>query len=549
MPEALHTQVWQDIAKRKKEQQEARLPSAWMPAPPSASPYNPLKLLETCNYLTAEVLDITDIKHDATDTLSKLSSRALSATTVVTAFCKRAAVAHRLTNCLTEILFDQALDHAKYLDDYYSKHGQTIGPLHGLPITVKDHMDVAGVDSSSGMIAFCFDEARSNSQLVEIMIAAGAVVIAKTNVPQTCMTGDTYNNIFGRTCNAHNSQLGAGGSSGGEGAAVAMGASLLGLGSDAAGSIRVPAAVNGVVGYKPSGYRIPADGRAMYDPGVMGLAQIGPVAVFGFLGRSIRDVKLASKIVADAQPWMHNPFLYPSPWLDVQLQEPRQIRIGLLHQKYLSLSPPISRGYLDVKQKLAEAGFQLIDVNLPDISKVWDLCKDWFNMQGIQGLYKALEQEPITETVRRTGIIRAHTTNDLGLAKLRELNIRLATLNMQMAQVWSSDGKPMDLLLSVVAAHTALPFDEWQDMTLTALFNAIDWPAIAVPLALRSDATVDIPAKNVTALSDEDARLQTLYNTEDFDSLPLSAQIIGRRFEDEKLLTLGEMVHGALLAK
>ena len=145
-----------------------------------------------------------------------------------------------------------------------------MGPLHGLPISIKDSFCVKGLQSTVGYVEFLKHEpSKTNSALVELLLALGAVLYVKTNIPQTMMvslravhsprifkianklqTGDSDNNIFGRTLNPHNTSLTAGGSSGGEGALTAFRGSILGVGTDIAGSIRIPALCCGVCARK-----------------------------------------------------------------------------------------------------------------------------------------------------------------------------------------------------------------------------------------------------------------------------------------------------------
>ena len=120
-------------------------------------------------------------------------------------------------------MFEDALARARYCDEYLGKHGTTIGPLHGLPISVKDSSNVKGYQTIMGYAAFASNPpATNNSGIVDILLKAGAVIMAKTNVPQTMMSADTENNIFGRTLNPHKLSLTAGGSTGGEGALLAF---------------------------------------------------------------------------------------------------------------------------------------------------------------------------------------------------------------------------------------------------------------------------------------------------------------------------------------
>jgi amidase len=141
-------------------------------------------------------------------------------------------------NCLTEIFFEQAYARAQYLDAEFQRTGKPIGPLHGLPISLKDSINVAGVDSTIGMTGYAFQPEKENSVIVDILLDLGAVMYVKTNVPQSMMTPDTENFTFGQTRNPRSKHLTAAGSSGGLGALVAFRGSLLGIGTDVGGSVR-----------------------------------------------------------------------------------------------------------------------------------------------------------------------------------------------------------------------------------------------------------------------------------------------------------------------
>jgi amidase len=157
-------------------------------------------------------------------------------------------------------LFDDALTRAAELDAHLVSGKPPLGPLHGVPISLKDTFKVRGYDASIGLAALCYKPATGNSVLVDCLLNAGAVLYCKTNVPQTLMALDSHNNIFGRVANPLNTAVTAGGSSGGEGALLAMRGSILGVGTDVGGSIRIPAMCEGTFGIKPSGERIPYAG-------------------------------------------------------------------------------------------------------------------------------------------------------------------------------------------------------------------------------------------------------------------------------------------------
>ncbi|KAH7333379.1 amidase signature domain-containing protein [Rhexocercosporidium sp. MPI-PUGE-AT-0058] len=539
---------WEQISERKKKEQQARIPEEWKVAVP-ADLSRPLDLFKDKSILSGEELQWTDPSNDALTTLAFVSSGSVTAEQLITAFCKRAAIAHAATNCLTEITFDAAIQRAKTLDEHFRNTGKVVGPLHGLPISVKDHMNVEGVDSSMGFSSLCFDPAKQNGKLVQVLVDQGAVVIAKTNIPQTAFTADSDNLVFGRTLNPYNSKFGASGSSGGEGALIAMGGSLLGLASDGSGSIRMPSAANGVVGYKPSGYRLPSDGRPVFDYGMMGIVGMGPVGVFGFMGRSIRDIRAFAKLVCEQRIWDTDPFLYPSPWIGIDTPRPR-IGVWTVNtpNSYIHLHPPVKRGFLVAQDRLRHAGYELVEFQNPDISSIWEFQRDWLGIQGLSTLRKFLGNEPLTNIAAKTNILKYEQPTTLTVKYLHEMNMKLAGLVMAMTSAWSASGKPLDALLWVNSPHTAMPWDTWMDTTCTAVFNCIDWPAVALPLGIMSDMKIDVK-EDFVPWNEMDAQIQSIYDAESFDGLPLAVQLIGRRFEDEKLLGIAEQVHPILLGQ
>ncbi|KAM0269637.1 hypothetical protein ACHAQH_009691 [Verticillium albo-atrum] len=435
---------WKDIVALKRQDRDSLITLQWQVQDVDRKiQYNPLALLLKSKVLMSEELSLADFTIDAVGTLSRIASGDISVELVVKTYCKRAAAANSLTNFITEVNFYQAMQRAKKLDQHLRETGSTVGPLHGLPITVKDHMD-------------------ANSFLVQMLIDAGAVVIAKTNVPQTCLCADSDNIVFGRTLNSYNSSFSVGESSGGKGTAISMGASLLGLGSDGSESLRMPAMANGIVGRRPSGYRLPADGRQVLDPGMVRSTQLGPVATFGFMGRSVRDIRLASKVVADAQPWEKDPFLYSTPW--VGTVAPARPSIGIwvpdVPNNLFHLFPPVLRGYLAAQERLRSAGFELVEFLAPDMSEVWDLCQAFVHVQGLAAMTRAVAKEPLTKIAEKTGILGSRWSQGLELEDILELNGKLAILNIQMKQAWNASRWPLDALFWVTSPNPALPIDE-----------------------------------------------------------------------------------------
>ncbi|EHK22860.1 uncharacterized protein TRIVIDRAFT_29685 [Trichoderma virens Gv29-8] len=541
-------QSWQDITARKRAERGSKIPSEWRLAEPLPSGTRPIDFLPRCGVLSEHDLALTNPARDATDLLALLSTGKVTAEDVARSFCKRAAVAHQLTNCLTEIMFSEAIERAKWLDSEFKKHGKTVGPLHGLPISIKDQFYIKGYDSSMGITALCFKPAKSTSQAVQMLLDAGCVIIGKTAVPQTVLTADTDSIVFGRTVNPYNAEFGAGGSSGGEGALIAMGGSALGLGTDAAGSVRMPAAVCGVVGYKPSAYRIPIDGQRILGKGIMGITSLGPPAVSGFLARSVRDARLAARVMAEAKPWNDSPFLYPHPWM--QIASPVKPGIGVwLKIDELHLHPPVARGLRLATDRLKRAGYEVIELSPPPFRMAWDLLQEIAEFGDLSHMRKLLESEPHTKIVQAMGFITRKSAHpELSVEYLHELNFQVARMAMLMKGYWRHDGKPLDGILFVNAPHTAVPFDTYTWLGFTSIINLLDWTSISIPLNENADKSIDVGMQLEDCYDELDLSIQKLYDAEKFHGLPISVQLIGQRFEDEKLLALADEI-GPVIAQ
>ena len=173
------------------------------------------------------------------------------------------------------------------------------GPLSGLPVSIKETFGIAGASITAGSRVRPPDYCESDAEAVQRLRDAGAIVIARSNVPEFVMAGETDNPVYGRSSNPLNPDHTCGGSSGGEGVLVATGSSALGLGSDILGSIRIPAAFCGVVGFKPASAAVSKAGS--WPSGDDDLFVDSWLAA-GPLARSVRDVRLAYGVLAGRDP-------------------------------------------------------------------------------------------------------------------------------------------------------------------------------------------------------------------------------------------------------
>ena len=225
---------------------------------------------------------------DATELARRIRARELSPVEVVRAFLDRADAVNPGVNAVVVDVPD-ALDRAKAAERAIVS-GKTLGPLHGVPVTIKDCIDTAGVLTTRGSLLFKDRVPGADATVVTRLQDAGAIVIGKTNMPEFALDADSANRVFGTTNNPWDPDRSAGGSSGGEGAAIAAGMSPLGMGSDVGGSVRIPASFNGIVGLKATHGRIPLTGH--WPDIMLASMHVGPMA------RSVRDIALALPVVS-----------------------------------------------------------------------------------------------------------------------------------------------------------------------------------------------------------------------------------------------------------
>jgi Asp-tRNA(Asn)/Glu-tRNA(Gln) amidotransferase A subunit family amidase len=228
--------------------------------------------------------------------------------------------------------------------------GETLRPLEGIPLTVKSSLDVAGWPCPAGSLLRKDYIPSANATLVSRLEDAGAILLGNTNTPEFLMAYETNNRLTGKTSNPWNSAYSAGGSSGGEAAAIASGCSVGGVGSDGGGSIRTPAHFCGICGLKPTPGRIPATGH--FPPGAGAFAWIG---VVGPMARTVAELRALFAIMAGPDPG--DALSAPIPLREIAPAELRGLRIGILE------SPELGRPTPETLSTLRRAAQFLCDLN------------------------------------------------------------------------------------------------------------------------------------------------------------------------------------------
>lgn len=305
---------------------------------PTKIPINKYK-----RFLLEEDLEITEM--DPIALIGQNRHRKFSCFDILKNYFHAAMVASRLTKCVYEVLPDLALEAAKKLEEDREKVGNGL-PMFGLPISLKEMIPLNGHSVTHGSLCYIDRVVYYNADIVNILLQSGAIPFVRTTNPQVWMMLECESFTQGRTVNPYNGSLSCGGSSGGEGAINGVGASALGLGSDIGGSIRCPAAFNGIYGMRTTVGRLPT---ANYFSCQMGSESI--LSVTGPLNRSLETLELLMKTVVEAKPWFVDPSLVPIEWRKKQPQ--KSYRIGIMKSGgVVTPHPPIWRALDIVREKL-----------------------------------------------------------------------------------------------------------------------------------------------------------------------------------------------------
>ncbi|KAJ5082714.1 hypothetical protein N7532_011757 [Penicillium argentinense] len=562
------------IAERKQAELAAAIPAEWqLPAhlipagmlspaesitegPKQYGRVNVMNIPRTCGILTAKELEITE-NYDVRGLVSAMTERKLKAEDVTRAFCKRAAVSHQLTRCLTEPLFDRALRRAQELDYTLRKTGQPVGPLHGLPVSMKDTFNIKGIDSSIGLSALAFKPALENADLVNLLQSLGAIVIAKTNIPQTLATLDSCNHLFGRTLNPLNRQWTAGGSTGGEGALVAMRGSMVGFGTDIGGSIRVPAMCQGIYGFKPSNGRVPYGGQESGQLPGKGRISLQPVA--GPLARSVADLgAVMGEIVPRAELFGEDgiPGFWPAPY-GLSLATPRNFTIGILKTDGLVTPlPPVARVLDEVACHLRRTpGVEVVDIPLPPaLPKCQGLAG---RLMGVDDGSSMLDKiENMGESLIPWLQGRMKRGKDLSIEQLAQLQAQRAEIEKEMLKMWtlhsSNKARRVDAIICPVAPHPVPQMDRYNAVGYTSTFVLLDYPAGTVPVRPFVESDLEL-GRNMDApvLGSWDKANRQLWNEKTVDrrvylDSPLSVQVVTPKQHDYQLFQAMEIVDRAV---
>jgi amidase len=438
----------------------------------------------------------------------------VSSVEVVEAHLDRIETVNPELNAVVLVLADQALEAAKLADQRKATGDGELGPLHGVPVTIKENIDVAGTPTTNGVVALREAVAPVDAPLVERLRAAGAVVIGRTNLPDMGLRISTDCSLWGLTRNPWHPDLTAGGSSGGEASALASGMSPLGAGNDIGGSLRNPAHCCGVSSLKPTTGRVP---HATVIPPEDGPLSFQLMAVNGPMARDIADVRLGLEIMNG--PDRRDPASVPAPLAFPDSGGP--VRVAMLPEPPGgSTDARVSEVVRQAGAHLAAAGYEVVEVTPPDYETVVELWHS-FLFTELRALQPVLSQV-MGETAQRflTAVLDSEPRLDL------EAYVDTFVRRRRLARTWGDFFAEYPVILSPVWTQPAFRhgWDAESEQNAVATIELLRPVMPANLLGLPAAAT---PGGLV-------------------DGMPIGVQCMAAPFRDDRALDAAEVIQAAV---
>ena len=452
-------------------------------------------------------------KWDAVALAQGIRTRAISSREAVHACVERMRAVNPQLNAVTCDLSGDALAAADRADEAVA-NGSALGPLHGVPVTVKENVDQRGCATVNGVAAFKDVIAAADSPVVANWRQAGAIIIGRTNTPAFSFRLDTVNDYRGRTYSPWSRNVTPGGSSGGASSSVAAGITPLAHGNDIAGSVRYPAYCTGLAGLRPSFGRVPAYNPSGKSERVIS-AQL--MSVQGPLARTVRDVRLGFQAMAAADardPW----------WVPVPLEGarwPAPIRVALVTEAAdmggAAPSAPVASALALAAKALADAGYEVVSDKTPGFADAFAL---WFEMfiPEFRRFMQADFDRDGDDGVRLAMRLMSDNIPDRGV----DAHLKALAERTRLIRDWYAFLTRTPLVLAPVC--TELPYAQGFDVESAERTMEV-WRQSATMMAIP---VLGLPAMAVpTGIA---------------NGVPVGVQIIGPRFREDLCLAAAEAI-------
>ncbi len=498
----------------------------------------------------------------ATELAAAIARGDVSAVEAVEAHIARIEQVNPTINAVVIKRYNEARAEARAADERRS-WGEALAPLHGVPITIKESLDLTGTPSTYGLTARANTLAERDNFYVARIRMAGAIILGKTNVSQLLLYTEADNPVYGRTSNPWNQARTSGGSSGGQAAIVAAGGSPLGIGTDIGGSVRLPASFCGIASLKPTAGRMPDNSSFGMSVGQRAIiSQVGPMA------RTVDDLTLALQVMNGGD----NPNVEPP----MPLGDPSTIDVSKLRVAYytddktLGVSPAVRRAVIEAAGMLAGRGAQVVEWQPPDVATALHIFYGILSADGGRGasemvsgstkdsriatlLRLAGAPRPVNLTLRgalavtgqrNTGqVLRAFGHRDT-LHYWRLVEAQMDYQRRFLDALDQDEGGPFDVIICPACALPAFPHGASADLLAgggyETLYNVLGYPAGVVPLT-RVQAGEESTRKSSLDRMERVARTAE----EGSAGLPVGVQVVARPWREHVALAAMSAIQAA----
>jgi amidase len=455
---------------------------------------------------------MTDIiYYSATSIAQSIRDKQVSSVEVIQAHLDRIAEVNPKLNAVVQLCADRALEEAADADAALARDDAT-GPLHGVPMTLKDSLDTEGVVTTGGTTGRRDFVPDQDATVTTRLRAAGAILMGKTNTPELTMAGETDNSVYGRTNNPFDLERSPGGSSGGAGAIVTTGGSPFDIGSDTGGSIRMPAHLCGIAGIKPNSGRVPRTGHIIeYTLGATdSYTQNGPMA------RYVEDLELILRVISGPD-WI-DPAI-----IDMPLRDPADVDLNSLRVAFYTDPPGFKVPAQDTRDAVQSAIRALSDVaasveeDAPSaLERVPDMTARIGGGDGRAGTRRLLDKAGTSEI----SVILTKRIDEAEPITTSEFTKSLEDLDQYRSDMLQFI-RDYDVIVAPVTAQPAQPHgasfeDRNRHAFYTGPYNLTGWPGTVVRCGTSSEG------------------------------LPIGVQIIARPWREDVSLAVAAFLESAL---
>jgi fatty acid amide hydrolase len=494
----------------------------------------------------------------ASELAERLREGDFSARDVVEAHIRRIEAVNPQLNAVVISLFDQARAQAEEADKKHAR-GDLLGPLHGVPMTIKEQYRVAGTQITLGATHQIGNVYNDEGPLVTALRRAGAIILGKTNIIQTLAGWECDNHVYGRSNNPWNLARTPGGSSGGEGAIIAAGGSVLGMAGDFGGSIRVPAHFCGVHGLKPTSGRLTNDDLA---PDLLRNGQEAFIPQPGPIARTVADLQLAMNTFAETSLNVTHDVVPPVPWTDPKQVQVEGMRIGFYTDNgFFPTSPAIRRAVEEAAGALQQQGASVALYTPPDAAEAVRIFlgaasagggKDYHRLLGnekpipqVAGLFRGFSPPPafLMSIVQKLMMSRgqrhlAYIVQHTGARSAEKYWEIVEARTKYRAQFYRSlDEGGFDAILCPPAALPALTHGSSEHL-FPAFSYAFTYNVLGAPAGVVAASRVRPGEESDRAVSKDMADITAQQVEQGSTGLPVGVQVVAPHWREDIVLAV-----------